>query len=252
MAVTPPARAAVLVHRAGLTPDLDTALDLDVGSCARLALRAHRAAFGPRLQGVVACGSCGVRLELEIELPDAEVTAPETITSRRVEPSHTGPERVAPDTDGPGAEPPGGTDGSSVRTGAFVVRAPSLRDLAEVAGVAPADACTTLISRCVRYADGAAVRPEKLTPEEVAVVDAVAARLAGLATLAVRTTCTECGEHLRVAIDAGALLWEQVEGAAPLLLSQVATLAAAFGWSEHDVLAMTHARRASYLMQATR
>ncbi len=53
-----------------------------------------------------------------------------------------------------------------------------------------------------------------------------------------------------MALDVGALLWERVAQAAPVLLGEVAALARAFGWTEPDVLALGETRRHAYLALA--
>ena len=51
-------------------------------------------------------------------------------------------------------------------------------------------------------------------------------------------------------LDAGQLLWEEIEARALVLLREVHHLASAYGWSEAQILALTPARRASYLAMA--
>ena len=55
------------------------------------------------------------------------------------------------------------------------------------------------------------------------------------------------GTRSLVQLDAGQLLWDEIEARAQVLLHEVHTLASAYGWSEAQILALTPARRASYL-----
>ncbi|MGV8965793.1 MAG: hypothetical protein ACOH2F_05895 [Cellulomonas sp.] len=238
--VRPPARAAVLVHHAGLVPTLDDALDLDLGACAALALRVHRETFGDTADAVLTCPRCGELLEarLPTQAPDG-ADEPGTREPTR-------PERVV---------------------GAWVVRAPTTRDLL-VAGRDPASAAQTLRSRCVRPLSAAdrlagehsgAERgrdddsmPAEPTPAELDLLDAAAEELAGIGALVSVLTCPACGQTLEAAFDPGALLWERVAAAVPDVLADVATLARAFGWGEAAVLALPAARRRAYLDLATR
>jgi hypothetical protein len=215
-AVPPVARGAVLLHRAGLAPDLDTALDLDVGECAARALRAHLAAFGPDLDGLTTCPSCTEPIEVQVRLPDS------------------GPIGDARAVD---------------HVGALTVRPPSTRDLLAAGGAA--DAAGELVARCVRNADGGAVVAAELDPAELAALDEAAERLAGLAATTVATRCPACGADVEIALDLGAALWDRVDAAAPAVLAQVAQLASAFGWSEAAVLGMSAARRRAYLALVT-
>jgi hypothetical protein len=48
-------------------------------------------------------------------------------------------------------------------------------------------------------------------------------------------------------LDAGVLLWDEIDARARALLAEVHTLASAYGWSEGEILSLGAARRASYL-----
>lgn len=242
-----PARAAVLVHRAGLVPTLDDALDLDVGACAALALRVHRESFGDRVDAVVACPRCGELLEavLPAVLP-AEF--------------HATPSTLRPDGAGePEPEPSQRPGGPERVVGTWAVRAPTTRDLL-IAGRAPERAAEVLRARCVRpvYRDDASRVEDQdalraaadltlLSPDELGAIDAAAEELAGVGTLVSGVTCPGCGATAEVAFDAGAVLWEQIAAAVPGILADVAMLAGAFGWSEAEVLSLPAARRRAYL-----
>ena len=212
MAVPAVARGAVLVHGAGLTPDLDAALELDVGGCAALALRAHLDAFGAELEGLSDCPSCGERIEVAMRLADVS---------------------------------PGQDTGGFARVGDLVVRPPSIRDLLAVVGAD--DVTGELVGRCVRRVDGAPVVGAELSVAELAEIDEVAERLAGPAACTVATVCPGCAGSVEVALDLTAVLWDRVDAAAPAVLAEVARLACAFGWTEEAVLGLSTVRRQAYL-----
>ncbi|MGV8845344.1 hypothetical protein [Tessaracoccus sp.] len=224
--VPPPARAAVLVHMAGLVSTLDEALDLDVGACAALAMRVHRDSFGSGVDAVVACPLCGELLEAR--LPAEPRRGPDQLSVEAVAPR----ERAVP---------------------GWVVRAPTTRDLL-IAARNPESASATLRSRCARPAPDAAPSPAtgEISPEVVAAIDAAAEDLAGVGALLAVVTCPACAAKVDVALDAGALLWERVAAAVPDVLADVATLARAFGWGEAEVLALPAVRRRAYLELAER
>ncbi|MCR6492646.1 hypothetical protein [Cellulomonas sp. P24] len=244
----PSARAAVLVHRAGLTGSLDEALDLDVGTCAGLALQVYRDTFGEVVDAVVECPGCGERMEAGL-------------------PTDGG-------SGGPGSPGGPGQLGRERTVGAWVVRAPTARDLVLIAERAERDGLAAardeLLRRCVRPAavrggevrgggvsggDGAgAVGRRVAGPEasELAVIEAAAEELAGAAVLVSVVTCPECGTAVDVSFDAGAMLWDRVAAAAPELLADVASLARAYGWNETEVLALPPVRRRAYLALADR
>lgn len=221
LAAPAPARTAVLLHRAGLAPDLDSALDLDVGQCAALATALHRAVYGPEVDGLVGCPACSELLEVHVHLPAADSGT-------------AGP---------PGAEP------AEARVGAHAVRAPTVRDLLAAAD-GPGDPRTVLLTRCVRRLDGRPFDPAALTPEEEALLDEAAESLTGDADALLRTLCPTCGAEVAAAHDMGAVLWDQVDAAAPALMAEVTALSGAFGWSEQAVLAMSPFRRHAYLSLA--
>lgn len=203
----PPARTAVLLCAEGRTPDADAALDLDLGTAARLAGASLTDSFGPRADLVVTCPACAEVLQADIEVP-----------------------RVA--EGGPG-------DVSSVEVDGWLVRLPTLRELASVHGVP--DAADRLRSWCV-----ARLRPDAARPDDERLDDAMAA-LAGLGLLDGEVTCPGCGTAFTAGLDLGVLLWDQVRARAPQLLSDVAVLARAYGWSEDSILALSDARRTAYL-----
>lgn len=219
--LTPPVRTAVLVYALGLAGSPATALDLDVGSAASLLAAGYAEAFGDRVDLVVECGACGETLEADVELP-------------------------RPD--------PGSTSACS---GRWEVRLPTLGELAAVHGD-PA-AATRLRRWCVRPApgddgaqDGAAgaADPPLHGAVDAALDAALDDALDGLAAAALPTgpvTCPRCGTRSDAVLDTAALLWDRLRRDAPRLLSDVAELASAFGWSEAEILALTDARRQAYL-----
>jgi hypothetical protein len=81
----------------------------------------------------------------------------------------------------------------------------------------------------------------------MAAVDAAAEDLAGSAAVLLRSACPHCGSEVSADVDVPGLLWQRVAEAVPVVLAEVAELAASFGWSEADILAMTATRRNAYL-----
>ncbi|MEW2051822.1 hypothetical protein [Streptomyces sp. NPDC005476] len=218
-AATAPAavRCAVLVQLAGLCPDLESALDLDVGECADLAALVHATTFGREVEGVITCSFCGETLSVEICLPIRKEPVADTANGLR---------RAA--------------------VGEFTVRAPTTRDLL-AAAAAPDRARAVLLSRCVQHRDGRPVDPAELTAEQESLLDEAAESITDAALPMLCTRCPACDNEVRAALDVAALLWDRINVAAPRLMTEVAVLARAFGWSEADLLAMPAARRAAYL-----
>jgi hypothetical protein len=209
------ARAAVLLHAAGVVDALDEALDLPIGDAAAHSAELYAAAFGEVLDGLIGCDGCGELLEVQVPL--AALRAPVGGRTSRVE--HAGV--------------------------VLQVRAPTIRDLLAAAG--EPDPATVLLARCVNDPARGAIDPAALAPAVRERVDAAAEELAGAAAVTVQAACPACGAGVHAAADVGDLLWERVRVAAPAVLAEVAELAAAFGWSEADVLALSPTRRRAYL-----
>ncbi|MER5384420.1 hypothetical protein ABT040_29855 [Streptomyces sp. NPDC002688] len=210
-------RGAVLVQLAGLCPDLDSALDLEVGECAALAALAHARAFGREVAGVITCSSCAELLSAQVSLP----TAHELVAAAATRPQQ------------------------AVVAG-FTVRAPTMRDLL-AAAESPDRACAVLLSRCVRRSDGSPVDPAELTAQEQSLLDEAAEAITDDTLPMLGMRCPACDYQVRAALDIAAVLWDRIDITAPALMEEVAVLAQAFGWSEADLLAMPAARRAAYL-----
>jgi hypothetical protein len=68
-----------------------------------------------------------------------------------------------------------------------------------------------------------------------------------LTNLEVQTTCPECGASLAVALDLEAELLRLLALEQPRLLDEVHRLAAAYHWSEAEILSLPGARRREYL-----
>ncbi len=206
------ARTAVLVHGAGLVAALDDALDLDLGRCAALASAAHEEDFGPTVHAVAGCPGCGELVEAELP---ARVPMP----------------------------PVGGTRA----VGRWSVRPVTTRDLLHAAR--DGDPTLALLRRCV-HDHGTGEAPDVVPEADLTAIDAASEELAGAAALVTVLSCPACGETVDVALDPGALLWDQVADAGTALLRDVAALAGAFGWGEDEVLALTPSRRRAYLTLA--
>lgn len=70
------------------------------------------------------------------------------------------------------------------------------------------------------------------------------------ADVALDLNCVACGMAWTAGFDIGEHLWTEIDSAARRLVGEVAALAQCFGWSEADILALSPARRRSYLETA--
>lgn len=206
-----------LMLRALSAPDTDPAAlaDEPLGLCNAALLELRVATFGGRLCARVDCPQCATPLELELD-------ATELLDAR-----------------------PWPVD--SVRVGDLRFRPPSNRDLAHIAGEAAADvAAGRLLALCVldepRDTDLRALLAE---------VESALERADPWSDLSLAVHCDTCGRQWSEALDVPALLWDEVEHRARVLLDEVHLLAQAYGWTEDAILDLSDQRRAAYMQRVT-
>ncbi|MDT0184480.1 hypothetical protein Q9S36_30255 [Microbacterium sp. ARD31] len=213
-AVAPPARGAAVLVARGVAPDLVAAGDVPLAVAAREALVTLRDRVGPVLDTTLACPACEALLD--VPLPLDQVLAGSAGPPLDVD--------VDVDVDG------------------VVVRGPTTSDV--LAALASADPAATLRAQCVTWPAGS---DPDADADLAARVAATAEQVCGLAGTSLRLHCPECGREVVADVDAVGLLTERVAEEARDVLADVATLAAAFGWSEREVLALPPSRWHAYL-----
>ena len=122
-------------------------------------------------------------------------------------------------------------------------RLPTTGDLLALRDVAPDAARDLLLRRCLALPDGSGPVAEAVA----AAVDAAMETAAPAGAIDLLVACPDCATSSAAALDVSLLLWAQVEARATVLMAQVHALAAAYGWTEPDVLALSPRRRAAYL-----
>jgi hypothetical protein len=187
---------------------------------ALLALR--EATFGARLVALASCPACGEQVELAFDADDVRVEA--------------------------GADP---APALSVVAGGseLCFRLPTAGDLVAIAGADDVDeAERLLVVRCVLAGDsGRAPAPERLPEEAIRELADGMAEADPQADVELALRCPACGGAWRSPFDIASFLWREVAARARTLLRDVHTLAAAYGWSETDILALSPGRRQAYL-----
>jgi hypothetical protein len=195
---------------------------LPVGERDARLLRLRAATLGPSLAAFTACPACGERLETAFDTTPLLADAP--------------------------ADAPLEARGGGVR---MRFRLPDSRDLAAAAGSGSVEAARrALAGRCVLEAfrdDGAAVAPPELPDAALGALSEAMGRAAPAADVTLALSCAECGHAWEAALDVGPVFWAEVAARARVLLREVHSLAAAYHWSEAEVLAMSPARRRAYL-----
>ncbi len=172
-------------------------------------VRLRRACFGSAFTGWVACPQCGERLEFSF---DAEPLLQEQQEANQ----------------------PITIDGRSFRP-------LTSRDLASIAGETDERAAAMqLLRQCC-------TAPSEFTEAELGSIDDLLARADPLAETLLEFACAACSHRWKEPLDVVAWLWAEIEARARRLLFDVHSLAAAYGWSEREILSLSEPRRAVYL-----
>jgi hypothetical protein len=128
----------------------------------------------------------------------------------------------------------------------LTLRLPVLSDLAGLAAASDfAAAAQLLLARCL--GDSPAVALDQRIRDKI---ESELERCDPGAVLAFALDCPDCGHAWQAVIDIAPALWAEVQAAAERSLLEVDALAREYGWSEAEVLALPHARRAAYLQLA--
>jgi hypothetical protein len=190
----------------------ESVADWPLGRRNRALAEMHCACFGPRLSGWTTCRECGEKLEFNV---DARALA----------------------------ETREATANDVVAIGGRDFRLPTSRDLARIAQKDDAaDAGRALLDMCL-----VAGETEVWSDAEVDAVGESMAAADPLAEVRLDFTCPACGEVFDESLDLAIFLWSELEEQATRLLLEVHALARAYGWSEHEVLALSPVRRRLYL-----
>lgn len=213
-------RALALLRLAA--PDADgNPAQLPLGERDRRLLAHRRATFGDRIACLADCPACGSTLEFELSaealLRGAGETPPEEILQAdgwriRLRPLHSADLAAA------------ACEGTSERAAAALV-------------------ARAIVETIAPDGESGSPLPSQLLP----LVENRIAEREAVAELTLDLACIDCGAGWTAGFDIGAHFWSEVEADARRLLAEVATLAARFGWSEAELLAMSPARRHAYL-----
>lgn len=219
--LSPTRRALALLATA--LPDAEPAqlAALPLGARDNALLRLREALFGDAVAAAASCPHCAAALDVAFRTGDVAGPNPDTAV-RRLEEHHA----------------------------VVDFRLPSSADVLAVASLDDAD--SLLLQRCVVGAsiDGEPVEASSL-PRSVAESLARAIDLADpQACTELSLACPECGHAWNAGFDIASFLWTEVAALAQRTLREVHQLAGAYGWAEHDILAMSATRRQLYLEMA--
>jgi len=229
---TPHARALALLAAVSPEEAWEDLVALPVGQREARLLSLYRQTFGSTLELYAVCPACGQELDLNL---DADALLAQAEAGGRETP----------------AEAP-----TEISLGSTTVRFRLLTSADLLAAQGAEDevgAREALLEAAVieAFRDGAPLPASEL-PEEV--VDELGRRLTTadpLAEILLDLACPECEHAWRSPLDVPRCLEERLATVARHLLSEVHTLARAYGWREGDILALTHRRRQAYLQLLT-
>ncbi len=216
--LSPTRRALALLAAATPQAAPGELADLPLGARDHALLRLRETLFGEAVAAVAACPHCSAPLDVAFRTGDVMGTTP-ALAARHLE-----------------------TPGTTID-----FRLPTSADVLAVASLA--DAGRLLLERCV-----VAARVDGEPVDAGALPDAVADALAHAIDAADPQACTElaldcpeCGHAWTAGFDIASFLWSEVSALAQRTMRDVHQLASAYGWSEHDILTMSAARRQLYL-----
>ena len=213
-----PWRALALLELAMPERDIASLALLPLAERNTLLLELRSLTFGPRLEGFAVCPECGAQLEFALNARDLEASLQAPSEEAWME--H--------DT-------------------AMCMRPVNTQDLATaMSSGGAADARMLLLEQTVspRRVRGL---EEAVEPGELGNWLERFERLNSSAETRCVLLCTGCGQRPVLDLDIGRFLWREVTVAARRLLAEIHRLARAYGWSEQAIVAMSAARRATYL-----
>jgi hypothetical protein len=220
-----------LLLLAAMYPDAaqDGLASLSIGRRDAELLRLREALWGPRMAAIAACPACRERLELTLDVRDllAMADAPEM-----------------------GGTSPAGGISLTLGDCSVAFRIPTTEDVIAAEGAEDRDAARALIlERCLLSVDKAGVHASafQLPAEVVSGIAESMAQADPLADIRLKIDCPSCKHRWSAAFDIVSFLWTEIEAWAVRMLSEVHTLAMAYGWREAEILALSATRRQFYL-----
>jgi hypothetical protein len=186
-------------------------------------LQLQEEVFGGHVSALADCTACNERVELSFELAEVRVALPGAAKAALT---------------------------ASCEEYQVEFRLPDSRDLLALMGPEGFEKKRVrLLERiilCARRA-GRSIGAQELPEDLISAMEAEMQAVDPQAEIMLRLCCQSCGHEWNALFDPGAFLWKEVDAWAVRVLEEVHLLAAAYGWSEADILAMSPWRRHAYL-----
>jgi hypothetical protein len=196
---------------------------LTVGQRDTLLMDLRGRVFGAWIASVADCPACSERMDVAFDLRD--IWAP------------------------PSGDP---VEPIEIEAGGYRVQArpPIVDDLIWLDRCDPSvDRRSILLERCVLGArrKGRSIRAGALPPAVVSDISTALANADPRAEIQLALSCTACGHSWSALFDIVSYFWQELESWVWRMARDVDTLAARYGWTETEILAMSPDRRALYL-----
>ena len=194
----------------------DALADWPLGRRNRALIELHCTSFGPALHCWLTCIKCSTNLEFTL---DGQAMAHQAST-----------DEIAA--------------GEPVVVAGHAFRLPTSRDLARLLREAGAEAAVPVLFQSCRLDAG---EPLEFSEDFLEEVGDTLARADPLAETRVTFQCPDCGSDWQDTLEIADFVWAEIEARARRLLREIHAIASAYGWSEGEILSLSHSRRALYL-----
>lgn len=205
-----PLDQGILAVAAAFPESRDSVADWPLGRRNRALAEIYTRAIGPNVRGWTRCFRCNAQLEFALDLRALLANTAAAPTEEIV-------------------------------IGGNRFRLPTSRDLAAVA-LENAGGVERLLARCA-----AQDQPAEWTEEELEAIESQLEAADPLAEILLHFDCPDCGGSFDESLELTEFLWAELERRARRTLEDVHVLAAAYGWSEEEILALSPARRRLYV-----
>ena len=218
-------RALLLMRAAAPEADGDALAHCNIGQRDCVLLNLRDALFGPEIHCLTDCTNCGEPIELDFRTDDIRV---------------------------PHADP-GGSYHTTAHGYEVQFRLPDSADLlaleVERQAEQPAQAERRLLERCVldAWTEEGDVEVATLPNAVLSAVSQEMGETDPQAEVLLEVVCPECSAISPAPFDIVSHLWAELDAWARRMLREVHALAAAYGWSEAEILRMSATRRRAYL-----